>query len=67
MWWFPDRVIVLFSEVKIDLYMVITDGNFFRNIVTSLNASLPSEEAICKINETQVKLQYVFILFENYL
>ena len=52
--WFPDRVIVLFSEVKMDLYMVIIDGNFFKNILTSLNVSLPSEEAICNINETQV-------------
>ena len=60
--WFPDRVIVLFSEVKIDLYMVITEGNFFKNILTSLNVSLLSEEAICKINETQVKLQLYFYI-----
>ena len=63
MWWFPDRVIVLFSEVKMDLYMVIIEGNFFKNIVTSLNASLLSEEAICKINETRVKLQLCFLIF----
>ena len=52
--WFPDKVIVLFSEVKMDLYMVIAEGNFFKNILTPLNVSLLSEEAICKINETQV-------------
>ena len=58
----PDRVIVLFSEVKMDLDMVITDGNFFKNILPSLNVSLLSEEAICKINETQVKLQLCFYI-----
>ena len=60
--WFPDRVIVLFGEVKIDLYMVIAEGSFFKNILTSLNVSLLSEEAVCNINEIQVKLQLCFYI-----
>ena len=65
--WFPDRVIVLFSEVEIDLHMLITKGRFFKNVLTSLNVSLLSEETKCTINEIQVKLQLCFKLFENYL
>ena len=61
--WFPDRVIVLFSEVKIDLYMVITDGNFFKNILTSLNVSLPSEEAICKQMKHKYNYNYFLYIF----
>ena len=48
--WFPDKVIVLFSEVEINLYILVMEGNFFKNILTSLNVNLLSEETKCKIN-----------------
>ena len=50
--WFPDNVIVLLREVVMDLYMAIIVGSFFRNALTSLYVTLPSDEAeysMCKI------------------
>ena len=45
---FPDRVIVLFKEVEIDLYLVIIDGIFFKKGFTLLYVSLLSEEIVGK-------------------
>ena len=42
--WFPDRLIVVFIEVVINLYKVIVACCFFRNAVTLLNVKLPLEE-----------------------
>ena len=49
---------VLFSEVEIDLYILTTEGNFFKNVFTLLNVSLLSEETV---NEQKiVKVQLCF-------
>ena len=39
--WFPDRLIVLFTEVVIDLYKVIVLCCFLRNAPTLLYVNLP--------------------------
>ena len=39
--WFPDRLIVLFTAVVIDLYEVIVFCCFFRNAPTLLYVNLP--------------------------
>ena len=42
--WFGDKLIVLLTEVVIDLYIVIVAGCFLRNVMTLLNVKLPVEE-----------------------
>ena len=51
--WFPDRLIVVFKEVVIDLYWLVTVGCLCKNALTSLYVTVPSDETKYKI---QIKL-----------
>ena len=55
--WFPDKLIVLFKEVKIDMYMLVLECCFIRNVLTVLCVSLPSGPTKCEI----------IIYYEEYL
>ena len=46
--WSPDKDIVLFNEVVIDLYMLTTVDCFFINVLTSLYIILPLGETKLK-------------------
>ena len=60
--WFPDKLIVLFSEVIIDLYMVIVSYCFFRNALTLLCVRLPlAETRRCETSNLRI-LQKLFII-----
>ena len=41
-----DKVIVSLVELEIDLYMLITEVCFIRNVLTSLYVILPVDETI---------------------
>ena len=42
--WFPDKLMVLFNEVVIDLYSIITLCCFFRNVIILPWVCLPSDK-----------------------
>ena len=41
--WFPDKLIVIFEEVEIDMYIVVLDCCFIRNALILLCVTVPSE------------------------
>lgn len=52
--WFPVKVIVLFTEVTIDLYFNTVAFCFFKNVLTLLYINLPAEET--KISDRAFKI-----------
>ena len=58
--WFPDKLIVLFTEVVIDLYMLIIAYCFLRNALTLLNVKLPLEETGREENGKLIAQVYYF-------
>ena len=57
--WSPDKVIVIFLDVVIDLYALVTFGCFFRNVLILLYVIVPS-----KVTESQNSIN-VFEIVEN--
>ena len=57
--WSPDKVIVIYLDVVIDLYALVTFGCFFRNVLILLYVIVPSKEA-----EFQNSIK-VFEMMEN--
>ena len=56
--WFSDKEIVLFTEVVIDLYLVIMVRFLLTNVLTSVNVTLPHDDTRLKNTKIRYESKY---------